>query len=300
MSAILITGGTGLLAVNWATRISASHTVSLAIHTRKITLPNARTILVDLESVNRVRQILDKLAIDTVIHTAAMTDIEECERVPALARHVNVTLASNVAQASRAHGARLVHISTDHLFDGASPMRTETDPITPLNVYARTKAEAENIVLETCPTALVVRTNFFGWGTSYRRSFTDAILASLNAGRPAILFEDVYYTPILVDVIIDAVHKLLSEAQTGIFNIVGDQRISKFEFGLKVAATFRLDTTLIQRSRLAERRDLTSRPLEMSLSNRKACSVLGGPLGTADDHLTMLREEATRPPVSVV
>lgn len=299
MSAILITGGTGLLAVNWVTRVSASHTVSLSIHTRKVTLPNARSVVVDLESVNGVRRVLDELAIDTVIHTAAMTDVEACEKAPELARHVNVTLANNVAQASREHGARLVHISTDHLFDSTAPMRTEDDPIAPLNVYARTKGEAENAVLEACPDALVIRTNFYGWGTSYRSSFSDAILASLNAGRPVKLFEDVYYTPILVDVLVDAVQKLLSKAQTGIFNIVGDQRLSKFEFGLKVAAAFGLDPTLIYQSRLTERRDLTSRPLEMSLSNHKACSVLGGSLGTADDHLTMLREESKRPPVSV-
>lgn len=299
MSAILITGGAGLLAVNWATRTSASHTVSLAIHTRKVTLPNARSILVDLESVNRIRRVLDELAIDTVIHTAAITDIEECERVPELARHVNVTLANNVAQASREHGARLVHISTDHLFDGASPMRTEADPIAPLNVYARTKAEAENVVLEACPTALVIRTNFFGWGTSYRSSFSDAILTSLNAGRPVMLFEDVYYTPILIDVLVDAVQTLLSKAQAGIFNIVGDQRLSKFEFGLKVAAGFGLDPTLIHRSRFSERRDLTLRPLEMSLSNRKACSVLGDSLGTVDDHLAKMRQVSLAPEVSM-
>jgi len=300
MSAILITGGTGLLAVNWATRISASHTVILAIHTRKIILPNARSILVDLESINALRQILDKLSIDTVIHTAALTDIEKCEMVPELARHVNVTLASNVAKASSAHGARLVHISTDHLFDGSSPMRTEADQIAPINVYARTKAEAENIVLDACPNALIIRTNFFGWGTSYRSSFSDEILASLNASRPAILFEDVFYTPILVDVLIDAVHKLLSAMQTGIFNIVGDQRLSKFEFGLKVAANFGLDPTLIHCSRLSNRRDLTFRPFEMSLSNRKACRVLGGQLGSTDSYLNMMRYESKPPSLTLL
>jgi dTDP-4-dehydrorhamnose reductase len=299
MSAILITGGTGLLAVNWATRVSGSHTVSLAIHTRKVTLPNARSIMVDLESINRIRRVLDELAIDTVIHTAAITDIEECEKAPEFAHHVNVKLANNVAQASRAHGARVVHISTDHLFDGISPMRAENDPISPLNVYARTKAEAENSVLEACSDALVIRTNFYGWGTVYRSSFSDAILASLNAGRPVMLFDDVYYTPILIDVLVDAVQTLLSKAQSGIFNIVGDQRLSKYEFGLRVADEFGLDSTLIHRSRLSECRHLTSRPLEMSLSNRKALSVLGGRLGTVDDHLAKLRQESLAPQVSM-
>ena len=127
MSSILITGGAGLLATNWATRISEFNSVSLGIHNRKITLPNIHSIVVDLESVTQIRRILDQLAIDTVIHTVGVSSIEICEKMPEFAEHINVVLANNVAQAAREHGARLVHISTDQLFDGASPMRTEDD-----------------------------------------------------------------------------------------------------------------------------------------------------------------------------
>ena len=178
-------------------------------------------------------------------------------------------------------------------------MRTEDDPIAPLNVYARTKGEAEHKVLAACPDALVIRTNFYGWGTAYRSSFSDGILATLNAGQSVMLFEDVYYTPILIDVLVDAVQKLLSAAQTGIFNIVGDQRISKFDFGRKLAAGFGFDPALIKRIRLSERKDLTLRPFDMSLSNRKAVGVLGGSLGNVEDHLILLRETSKRPLVSL-
>ena len=136
MSSILITGGSGLLAINWATRINEFNSVTLGIHHRKITIPHTQSLCVDLESVKQIRQTLDKLALDTVIHTAAISNIEKCEQMPQLAEHINVELANNVAQAAREHGARFVHISTDHLFDGSSPMRTEVDPIAPLNVYA--------------------------------------------------------------------------------------------------------------------------------------------------------------------
>lgn len=298
MSSILITGGSGLLAINWATRIGEFNSVTLGIHHRKITIPYTQSICVDLESVKQIRQTLDKLAVDTVIHTAAVSNIEKCEQEPQLAEHINVELANNVAQAAREHGARFVHISTDHLFDGIAPMRTEDDPISPLNVYARTKGEAEHRVLAACPDALVIRTNFYGWGTAYRSSFSDGILATLNAGQSVMLFEDVYYTPILIDVLVDAVQKLLSAAQTGIFNIVGDQRISKFDFGCKLATVFGFDPALIRRNRLSERKDLTLRPFDMSLSNRKAVGVLGGSLGSAEEHLILLREASKRPLVS--
>ena len=112
------------------------------------------------------------------------------------------------------------------------------------------------------------------------------------------LFEDVYYTPILIDVLVDAVQKLLTATQTGIFNIVGDQRISKFEFGLKVATGFGFNSKLIRRSSLSERKDLTTRPLDMSLSNFKACNILGAPLGNIKDHIALLRDTSKQPLVS--
>lgn len=288
------------MAVNWATQISEVHAVNLAMHTRKITLPNVRSIDVDLESVDAIRRVLNELDIDTVIHAAAMTDIEACEADPLRARHVNVTLTGNVAQASANHGATLVHISTDHLFDGSKMMREEGEPVAPVNVYARTKAEAEDVASDTCPAALIIRTNFYGWSTPYRSSFSDTILASLHAMRPITLFEDVYYTPILIDVLAEATHELLVRQQTGVFNIVGDERISKFDFGMRIAAEFGLDSSLIHPSSLSQRQDLTPRPIEMSLSNRKVCHVLGRRLGTVQNHLIRMHRQSRQPQVGVV
>ena len=141
----------------------------------------------------------DEAQIGIVVHAAGMTSVEECEAKPDLARHINVDLAGNVAKACAKLGLPLIHISTDHLFSGEMPFLAETSPVTPVNVYGRTKAEAELQVLEAHPLALVIRTNFYGWGTSYRRSFSDVIIETLRSGRELNLFKDVFYTPILVE-----------------------------------------------------------------------------------------------------
>jgi dTDP-4-dehydrorhamnose reductase len=270
------------------------------MHNRQVSLPNTRSIDVDLSSVACIEKVLDKLGINLVIHAAAMTNIEACEKSPLVAHHVNVNLAANVATASKACGASLIHISTDHLFDGSKSLVDEEEPVKPLNVYSRTKADAELIVLKSRPDALVIRTNFYGWGTSYRSSFSDFIITSLKANRSIGLFSDVYFTPIFVDILQDVVLKLWDRKCSGIFNVVSDQRISKFDFGVIVANKFRLNSKLIEPTKFANRSDLVSRPQDLSLSNDKTSLTLDLSLGSPSAHLIQMAGLTKKPQVSIL
>ena len=78
---------------------------------------------------------------------------------------------------------KLVHISTDHLFEGSSAFKNEKESKLPLNNYAKTKSKGEDIILENCPEALIIRTNFFGLGPNYKPSFSDKILRDLESGK---------------------------------------------------------------------------------------------------------------------
>jgi dTDP-4-dehydrorhamnose reductase len=226
-----------------------------------------------------------------VVHAAGLTSIEECEAKPDLARHINVDLAGNVAKACAKLGLPLIHISTDHLFSRELPLLAETSPVTPVNVYGSTKAEAELQVLEAHHLALVLRTNFYGWGTSYRRSFSDVIIESLRSGKDLKLFTDVFYTPILVETVTRAAHDLIDTKATGIVNIVGDERISKYEFGIRIAEEFGLDAGLIKPGLLADQVALVQRPYDMSLSSQKVSKLLGRKLGGVSEHIARLHQQ---------
>lgn len=291
---ILITGGSGLLALNWAMEVRDQYTILLGIHKRKVVLSGMDSQYCPLDSVNELAAFLDSTQPDIVIHTAGLTNVEECEENPELAQLVNVNLSENVATACAKLKITHVHISTDHLFSGDKKLITEEEPVAPLNMYARTKAEAEQRVLDSNPDALIIRTNFYGWGPSYRQSFSDYIITTLSKGHSATLYQDTFYTPILAGELARTVHDLIKHDVNGIFNVVGDERLSKYEFGLKIANHFQFDAKLINPGLLTEQSSMVRRPLDMSLSNKKTCQLLGRPIGGVDDHLQLLKQQQSK------
>lgn len=291
MFRILITGGSGLLAVNWAMAVRDRFEVTLGLHQRSINPLSAKTLFVDLESVVQIEQEIEKNQFDLVIHAAGLTSVEKCEADPDLAWRANVVAAANVARVCAALSVPHVHVSTDHLFSGEWAMLDEKALVSPVNIYGRTKAEAERHVLEINPLALVIRTNFYGWGSSYRQSFSDVVIDSLRSHATLTLYEDVHYTPILAATMIKAVHELLDKKASGIFNVVGDQRVSKYEFGCLLADRFALDASLIKKGRSLENRTRVRRPLDMSLSNSKVCEVLGRNLGVIENDIDNLQQQ---------
>lgn len=288
---MLITGGSGLLALNWAIQMRDAYAITLGLHNRKLELAGvqAKSIAIDTEA--NALHVLDELKPGLVVHTAGLTSVEQCEENPDKARLVNVTVAANVAKACAKAGVPLIHISTDHLFSGKNSLSDEAGLLAPINVYAKTKAEAEQQVLNANPAALVLRTNFYGWGPSYRPSFSDAIIKALRHKKTITLFDDVYYTPIIINKLVSATHALIQRKASGIFNLVGDERISKYAFGLKIAERFQLDSGLIVRGLMERQTGLVKRPLDMSLSNQKVCELLGEKLGTVAQQLDILHQQ---------
>ncbi|MEK7300225.1 MAG: sugar nucleotide-binding protein, partial [Nitrospirota bacterium] len=155
----------------------------------------------------------------------------------------------------------------------------------------RSKALAEEWVQAAYPKSLILRTNFFGWGHRYRQSFSDWLIYNLRAGKPLTLFDDVYFTPILADRLALAAHELVEKGASGIFNLVGPTRLSKYEFGLRVSDYFSLPTNLINRGQLSLATLLAPRPRDMSLDSSKAQQVLGHGLGTIHEYLRELQAQ---------
>lgn len=289
---ILITGGTGLLALNWACEVRGQWDVVLGTHSRQVSLAGTTAVAVDLTSAEAFGRQLDEIRPDLIVHTAGLTDVDRCEADPAQALAGNTWPARAAAEAAAERSIRLIHISTDHLFTGERSLVSETETPEPMNQYAVSKLSAEEWVQNAHASALIVRTNFFGWGHASRRSFSDWILDSVRGGKSLTLFDDVFFTPILASRVATECHALIDRGESGIFNICGDERISKYRFAVQLARTFDLSLDLFQKSSIVGAGLKAPRPNDMSLDHAKARRALGAqPISLDDDFAALRRQE---------
>ena len=117
--------------------------------------------------------------------------------------------------------------------------------------------------------SLVRRTNFYCVGNNKRKSFSDIILNQIKLKNKISLFKDVYYTPIYGKFLLKYMFELIKKKQSGIFNISSNEKITKYNFGIKICNIFKLDKKFIKVSYLKNRKDLVKRPLNMALDNTK-------------------------------
>ena len=288
---LVIIGGSGFLGLTWADVMSARYRVTLVQNNRKFEVPFAENIQRTLDSPVACDALIDQLAPDIIINCAAMTNIETCEVKPKAAHAANSELPMWLARASAKHRCKLIHISTDHLFDGTRSFWKIDDAPSALNVYGVSKADGEENVLREDPKALVIRTNFFGWGPVHKPSFSDFILNRLRMEQDVKLFEDAYFTPIYAPDLVNLVQDLSDKGAHGVFHVIGPERISKFEFGQRLAKVFDCDISRVKPSRLSERQDLTRRPLDLSLDDSGLGAELGHTAPSVEDALQRMRED---------
>ncbi len=284
-----------MLALNWANLVCQDFDVILGLHEREINIKGAESLKISLESEIEFSKCVDIIKPDLVVHTAGMTNVDQCEAFPELANKINYEAAKFVSDVCLKNNIDLIFISTDHLFDGCVPNVSENHVKNPLNCYGRTKSLGEEYINLNNPKALIIRTNFFGWGPSYRQSFSDFIIDNLRNGKKITLFNDVFYTPILIDTLVETVMKLYNKNAKGIFNVVGNDRVSKLEFGLEIVKVFGLNIDLINEGSITDNKELAKRPKDLSLSNQKVIDFIQSQIISSDDQMKLLiSQEETR------
>jgi dTDP-4-dehydrorhamnose reductase len=159
---IFLTGGSGTLG-NELIKISKAHDVEFVAPPSKYC---------DICNPYQINNHIKESGCDTVVHSAAITNVKATENDPSLAWGVNVLGTINILKSCKDLGKKLVFISTDYVFDGEKGNYTIDDPINPLSKYAKTKAAAE-LIVRTYENSLVIRTSFFGYDFPYEAAFVD-------------------------------------------------------------------------------------------------------------------------------
>lgn len=272
---ILITGTGGLLGSNLALEAAGTHTVFGVDRSCPQKTAAFTPVVADLLDPGVVERILDDTQPDWVIHCAAMANVDDCEREPELARQLNTALPGKLARHVARGGARLLHVSTDAVFDGQRGNYNETDQPNPINVYAQTKLDGEYAVLDAAPDSIVARINIFGWSPSGKRSLAEFFFNNLKAGIPIKGFTDVYFCPLLVNDIADLFFDMLDKKMSGLYHVVSSQASSKFDFGAAIAEKFGFDPGLISPVSVSEGGLAAVRSPQLSLNVDKLIHDLG-------------------------
>ena len=183
---------------------------------------------------------------DVVVHLAAMADVGACEREPERAAAVNVSATSAIAGLCARHGAKLVFVSTEYVFDGRRGFYREDDTPNPTTCYGQTKREAELEAARLAPRWSVVRTSIvYGWPLQAHRNFVPWLIERLRSGQPYHAPADVLRTPVYVEHLADGIAKVVEGDYPGVLHVAGGDLVSMYDFALAIADGFNLDSSLL-------------------------------------------------------
>lgn len=275
MTRLLITGGSSYLGQHLVPAATATFDLCYTFYSHDpLEISQGRQL--DIRDRATVHRLVSDFRPDVVIHAAGSNRGPDMENVIRLG-------AEHICEAAKASGARLIHISTDVVFDGASPPYRESDPPSPIHDYGRAKAKAEQIV-STLPDHVIVRTSLI-YGLEIADHSTEWMRRALLAGEPVTLFENQFRNPVWAETLSQACLELAASDFQGILNVAGSQNMSRADFGLKLLDWW--DVT--ERSTLTIGASSSEWPLDCRLDLSLAREVLETPLLGVDEVLRNAR-----------
>lgn len=241
---VLVTGGSSLLGKALLESQPANITLDSTWYTNHV----ADMHHLDICNKSQVAYIFERTKPNVVIHCAAVGSVDYSEVHYSETRQVNVLGTQNILQASQDAKALFVYISSNAVFDGLSAPYSEDDDRQPINRYGAIKREAENIVMDS-RNWLIVRP-FLLYGYPYpggRGNWLIAILDKLSKGETVQLVDDTYWQPSLALDVAQAIWRLIQpDIGRGIYHVASDDRMSLYQFGLKIATEWGYDIGLIE------------------------------------------------------
>ncbi len=278
MSRLLITGGSGYLG-GWLRQAAAAGWEVSATYFSRRPPPfgSVADVPLDLTKPAAVERLVAEARPAAIIHTA-------CSNRDAASQAAILPAARHLARAARQHGTRLIHVSTDMVFDGEhAPYPDEAAPA-PITDYGRAKAEAEAAVRDLCPTAAIVRPSLI-WALEPCDRQTAWLLAGLDHAQRVTLFNDEMRCPVFLPDLAAALLELAARPDlTGSLNLAGPQALSRWDFGLRLLQALGRPRppTLVPGAVAASG---VVRPRDLRLLSRRAQAALGARLRPVDEVL---------------
>ena len=270
-----ITGASGMLGTSLVSHLSKRHDIFATSRGKSIEGQNIEWNCFDLTNAALLNQWLEEVRPDMIIHCAAIINVDACEDNVEIATKLHVETTKVMVNYLDPNDGKLIYISTDSVFDGKKQgAYSESDLISPLNVYAKTKLMGERPVL-SMNNGLVLRVNIIGWTQKGSTSFAEWLIGSLIDSTPLSLFHDVQFSPLHVDDLSLIIERIIKKPIFGLYHCGSNDSISKYNFGKEMAKIFHLSDSTINRVSVDSMEFKADRPKNMALDSRKLTKDLG-------------------------
>jgi len=292
---VLITGANGLLGQHLTKLLIDKNYQVVATSRGESRLPfqpsdNYTYREMDIANALEVFAVMSQEKPDVVVHTAAMTHVDDCELRPQHCERINVQGTSQVLTDAETFSSHFIYISTDFVFDGEQGNYAEEDDTKPISLYGFTKLQAESMVqTSTIPFAIVrtclvygnllkgIRSNIISW-----------VKDSLEQGKTIQVVSDHVRTPTYVEDLAKGIALIIEKKATGIYHISGKDWLTPYDIALKTAAKYNLDAAKIVKVDAATFKQPGRRPMKTGFVIEKAREELGYEPMSFDEGLSLM------------
>lgn len=205
------------------------------------------------------------------MHAAAFTNVDKCEVEKDKAYEINAKATENIAKTANEIHAKMIYISTDYVFDGEKGMYSEEDETDPINYYGSTKLEGEKAVIENCNDYIIARTSVI-YGAN-KKNFATWVINELKDGRKINIITDQWVSPTLNIDLAEQILALIEKDEYGIFHTAGGERISRYDFVIKLAEIFGFNKELVNPTTSDKMKWIARRPRDSSLNVSKISNI---------------------------
>ncbi len=297
---ILLTGSNGLLGQKLVALLHAMPGVELVTTARGLNrladqYPALRFRPLDVTDAGQVQQVLAAERPTHLIHTAAMTQVDECEQDQDACWAQNVTAVAHVATACARQDIHLTHLSTDFIFNGEEALLIEDAIPDPLSHYGVSKLAAERMVQATSGLRWAIARTVLVYGTLTAGSRSNIVLwvrDSLRKGQAIKVVDDQWRTPTLAEDLALGCWLLARQSAQGIYHLSGRELLTPYQMAQQVASFFQLDQSLLERVNSSTFTQPARRPARTGFTIAKAERELGYRPRSFAEGIALLAQQA--------
>jgi dTDP-4-dehydrorhamnose reductase len=249
-------------------------------------------LTLDITDHQKVMDVVGTYKPSVIINAAAFTNVDLAETEKETAYKINATAVGYLAEAANVFDAKLIHISTDYVFDGKNGNYSEESLPNPISYYGKSKLAGENLVKSKLQDHAIIRTQvLYGFGRNIKKNFVMWVVERLGKRESIRIVDDQIGNPTLVDELAFAVLKVCQKNAVGLYHVSGFETISRYEFASRIAGVFGLDFSFVKPIKSTELAQAARRPQNSSFICLKAQTELGIKMPTVAESLSQMKQQ---------